>query len=68
MRLPALPALPARSTDEPACNPPQRRISRRRWFMWTAGLLCIPVVIQQAQRVRRRLRGEPGPTGWFGHC
>jgi len=63
-----LPAPPAPAPEEPVSLAPRRRISRRRWFMWTAGLLAAPLVIQQAQRVRRRLRGEPGPTGWFGHC
>jgi hypothetical protein len=51
-----------------AQQPSPRQLSRRRLLLWTAGLLCAPLVAQQAARVRRRLRGEPGPTGWFGHC
>lgn len=42
------------------------RVSRRRWLTWvTAGLATLPLI---HQRLRRRRKGEPGPTGWFGHC
>jgi len=41
-------------------------LSRRRWLLFTvAGLAALPLA---ARRVRRRRPGEPGPTGWFGHC
>jgi len=60
-------ALLAREPYIPEESSP-KKLSRRRLLLWTAGLLCTPLVAQQAARVRRRLRGEPGPTGWFGHC
>jgi len=48
--------------------PKSAGLSRRVWLRYTAaglGLLALPVI---RYTVRRRRRGEAGPTGWFGHC
>ena len=50
-------------------NANAQRMTRRRWLLWTAAtLVAVPLATRQIQRIRRRLPGQLGPTGWFGHC
>ena len=44
-------------------------LSRRQFWRVVAAaaaVTALPVAHKVVVRVRRR--GEPGPTGWFGHC
>lgn len=42
------------------------RWSRRQWLR-AAG--CVVLALPLGHKLaRRRRRGEPAPTGWFGHC
>lgn len=62
---PLLPGTPRQGQGRLQAQP--SLLSRRRWFAFvTAGLAAIPIALRRV-RTRRR-RGEPGPTGWFGHC
>ncbi len=58
--------------DTTAPRPPVRRrklqLSRRQFWRVVTAAVAIASVPTARQIVRRRRRGEPGPTGWFGHC
>jgi anti-sigma-K factor RskA len=58
------------SAGQDSARPPSRgklSLSRRQfWRVVTVAVASLPVAHQVV--VRRRRRGEPGPTGWFGHC
>jgi hypothetical protein len=44
------------------------RASRRQWLR-AAVAGCAALALPIGRRLaRRRRRGEPAPTGWFGHC
>lgn len=48
---------------------PRRALLSRRQLLRALGIATGVLVLPAARHVvRRRLRGEPGPTGWFGHC
>lgn len=53
----------------PAPERPRRALLSRRQLLRALGIAAGVLVLPAARHVvRRRLRGEPGPTGWFGHC
>ncbi|HND11156.1 MAG TPA: hypothetical protein PKO07_12995 [Pseudomonadota bacterium] len=45
----------------------QRALSRRGFASALLALLAL-VTSKVRGTPRRRRRGDPGPTGWFGHC
>lgn len=55
--------------DEPK-RPSSRllRTSRRHWLRVTVAGLAVLALPVGRRLARRRRRGEPAPTGWFGHC
>jgi hypothetical protein len=57
-------ALPARIKRPSGLEQP----SRRRWLLYVTAGLATVAVFPTIRRIRRRRPGEPGPTGWFGHC
>jgi len=56
----------------PAASTAQRgklSLSRRQfWRVVAAAVAVTALPVAHKVVVRRRRRGEPGPTGWFGHC
>ncbi|HRI53026.1 MAG TPA: hypothetical protein PLW65_22885 [Pseudomonadota bacterium] len=44
-------------------------LSRRQfWRVVAAAVAVTALPVAHKVVVRCRRRGEPGPTGWFGHC
>jgi anti-sigma-K factor RskA len=52
-------------------SPVHRKLSLSRRQFWRVVTVAAAAAAVPAARhvvVRRRRKGEPGPTGWFGHC
>lgn len=43
-------------------------LSRRQWLQALGVALGVAALPVARHVIRRRRKGEPGPTGWFGHC
>ncbi len=59
------------STHGPIHGPRRGKLSLSRRQFWRIVAAAAAVASLPAARrviVRRRRPGEPGPTGWFGHC
>jgi hypothetical protein len=63
--MPARPDNPEQST---ASRPRKLSLSRRQFWRVVTAAAALAALPTARQIVRRRRPGEPGPTGWFGHC
>jgi anti-sigma-K factor RskA len=50
-------------------SPAPRKLSLSRRQFWRVVTMAAVAALPTTRAVvRRRRKGEPGPTGWFGHC
>jgi hypothetical protein len=56
--------------DPPSPKPRRGKLSlsRRQFFCLVTASAAAFALPTTRHVVRRRRKGEPGPTGWFGHC
>ncbi len=60
---------PAPKNDQTSASRTRKLSLSRRQF-WRVVTVAATLAALPTGRVlvRRRRKGEPGPTGWFGHC